>query len=59
MTKISKEKLAEICHARDILCAYCNKYESDNCKNCQINNLTNDAHNKTEPPPKILYPLVL
>lgn len=34
------DRLAEICHARDILCNFC---ENDNCEKCQVTNLVNDA----------------
>lgn len=37
---IDREKLAELCDARDKLCAYC---EADECEKCIVTRLIDDA----------------
>lgn len=43
MREKNQEKLSEICHARDVLCQFC---ENDECEKCQVTILVNDAYNE-------------
>ncbi len=43
---IDRNKLAEICNARDVLCKFCENY--DFCEKCQVTSLVNDAYAEVE-----------
>lgn len=45
--KISRQQLAELCHARDTLCNFC---EADECDGCMVSHLINDAFNEAGNP---------
>lgn len=42
---MTEDELAMLCHARDVLCGYC---EADECEKCIVTNLINDAFNEYE-----------
>ena len=43
--KMDREELAELCDARDKLCAFC---ENDNCEKCQVTLLIDQAYVECE-----------
>lgn len=45
--KVSQQQLAELCHARDTLCNFC---EADECDGCMVSRLINDAFNEAGNP---------
>lgn len=42
---MSREELGAICHARDVLCGFC---EADECEKCIVTRLVDDAFNECE-----------